>query len=63
MCIRDSLSIDRPLSPALAVGLGVERTLFPLDTTHRIGSEFLSRREYFGGWSVDGRLTWRGGAF
>lgn len=57
------LSIDRPLSPALALGLGVERTLFPLDTTHRIGSEFLSRREYFGGWSVDGRLTWRGGAF
>lgn len=57
------LSIDRPLSPALAVGLGVERTLFPLDTTHRIGSDFLSRREYFGGWSVDGRLTWRGGDF
>ena len=57
------LSLDRPLAAGLAVGLGVERSLYPLDTTHRRGDTFLERREYFGGWTVDGRLTWRGGAF
>jgi hypothetical protein len=53
------ISARRPVLGRLALALGVERSWFRLDTTHRAGDEIVGRREMFGQWIVRAELTHR----
>ncbi|MGH2570898.1 MAG: hypothetical protein ACRDGR_06715 [bacterium] len=53
------ISARRGVAGGLGLALGVERSWFRLDTTHRAGDEIVGRRETFGQWIVRAELTHR----
>ena len=53
------ISARRGVAGGLGLALGVERSWFRLDTTHRAGDEIVAGRETFGQWIVRAELTHR----
>lgn len=46
------IAVRRSVLGVVDAGLGVERTWFHLDTTHRRGNEIVTERERFGSWTA-----------
>jgi hypothetical protein len=53
------ISARRGVAGGLGLALGLERSWFRLDTTHRAGDEIVESRETFGQWIVRAELTHR----
>jgi hypothetical protein len=53
------LALRRALPGGVDLSLGVERSWFSLDTSHRAGSEIVERRERFGNWAARLELSRR----
>ena len=53
------LAAEHRLPGPLAVGAGIERSTFALDTAHREGNAVVRERESFHTWSLKLRLFWK----
>ena len=53
------LAVRQPLAASWSLGIGVDRRMFELDTSHRSGSGIVTERQAFGEWSARFELARR----